>query len=852
MHHAATKHMKTRLSTWKQSSSSSFEPLTPLASTPSSFVPSPSRSDNTPILGSIGTFGRRLTFLSDVIHNAYADSQPSHTHLHRRMPSCATTRRRRLSTFLSSKIRDEGSREEESSIQRLYQQVQEEDSEWFYQTFSKLLDDVVVPNEDNSNGSIGSKGRCVGMVSGNKDDVAVKANDEVKNTENRLLGSIEEDQQNAAKTEVVRPNDTNDNVPIENVESPPSSISGKTKHKPISQQSRQEIEEEDSQALRDQVQQREKKYEGGFEDDDEYEDLDTSDANEGYNNQSDSQLHCIQPPVKVSLDRPRAKKPKTEPDVSSLSTVRLRNAYNNDIENLGPLLDLLNLGYTKKEITVLKPQVLELIFEDRIPKPKKGLPKRWIRLSKLDGYEKVASEETEDEDFEWEVEVVSRTVLDKLVGHDAKVSAGVENSLYASKVKEQESFANEESYGSIPVPPESPSSSQQPKDIPFVKSWGPFTDSRVSDTDEGETTTKRVDVKQRQQPVAAEEDDDAKSRENDEKGKENFGAMRRPTLKRRLDDDIDDGDEYSRSYTKNKSPRRLLNNQERQTRRRPQIPQRELLIDRGDDDEPGGNKFWMDLPTFRDFLRKEAQFRLQILGPDWKESVLDESRWRYDLYKTWLTLLDDGVGEYPLNEYGDRPRQKLPPQPRSRGELRQQARVLPGKELEEMNNYDDASDLRPNRRRTRSSPQEEGGRREGHRSRAEANASAHRRPSPSRGKNYSDLEKSIQRSSQERLRPLRRSTSSPRGDDKLSENDEESNESFDEEYNDAPRPRRTRHQREDTKQGNYVPYDEYCSYNNNDDERKEDFLRRSNRVHTTAPESPRRQYSRKDDNSPDE
>ena len=94
--------------------------------------------------------------------------------------------------------------------------------------------------------------------------------------------------------------------------------------------------------------------------------------------------------------------------------------------------------------------------------------------------------------------------------------------------------------------------------------------------------------------------------------------------------------------------------------RRQRTPKRqELLIDRDSyNDDPSGNKFWMGLPMFKDFLRKEAQFRLQILGPDWKESVMDESRWRYDLYKTWLQMIDEGVGENPLYTYSDQPRRR--------------------------------------------------------------------------------------------------------------------------------------------------------------------------------------------------
>ena len=48
---------------------------------------------------------------------------------------------------------------------------------------------------------------------------------------------------------------------------------------------------------------------------------------------------------------------------------------------------------------------------------------------------------------------------------------------------------------------------------------------------------------------------------------------------------------------------------------------------------------WMDLPTFRAFLRKEAQLRLTILGPGWSNAVKGESRWRLEMYQKWLDLL---------------------------------------------------------------------------------------------------------------------------------------------------------------------------------------------------------------------
>ena len=56
----------------------------------------------------------------------------------------------------------------------------------------------------------------------------------------------------------------------------------------------------------------------------------------------------------------------------------------------------------------------------------------------------------------------------------------------------------------------------------------------------------------------------------------------------------------------------------------------------GNYDENSG--FWMNLPTFRSFLRREAQMRLSVLGPRWSEAVKEESRWRLEVYRRWLRL----------------------------------------------------------------------------------------------------------------------------------------------------------------------------------------------------------------------
>ncbi len=57
------------------------------------------------------------------------------------------------------------------------------------------------------------------------------------------------------------------------------------------------------------------------------------------------------------------------------------------------------------------------------------------------------------------------------------------------------------------------------------------------------------------------------------------------------------------------------------------------------------SSLWMDVPTFKQYLRREADLRLSILGPDWEDWVKGESDWRLNLYKNWLDIVDNGVGD---------------------------------------------------------------------------------------------------------------------------------------------------------------------------------------------------------------
>jgi len=56
------------------------------------------------------------------------------------------------------------------------------------------------------------------------------------------------------------------------------------------------------------------------------------------------------------------------------------------------------------------------------------------------------------------------------------------------------------------------------------------------------------------------------------------------------------------------------------------------------------NTIWMDVPTFKQYLRREADLRLMILGEDWEDWVKGESEWRLNLYKKWMDVVQNGIG----------------------------------------------------------------------------------------------------------------------------------------------------------------------------------------------------------------
>lgn len=319
--------------------------------------------------------------------------------------------------------------------------------------------------------------------------------------------------------------------------------------------------------------------------------------------------------------------------------VQLRNKYTDERETIAPLSYFTKRGYSQEEVLSLRPQVLELIVEDNIPKPRRGVPARWVRD---------LEEELDEDDVEWTIEIVDgedERVEDKAT--KAEISSSAQTALEVEQTTEEKSQSAKNNVS---------------------ESWGPFSSSRaVVDREEERQSTvdsdgdvatskQKADVTNQKAGVGTQSHNDYDESERRQRREMQVDEDTTPRRNRRSS---------PRQYDDNADERPRTRRSQRQSaeQRRPRPRRRELVIDRGDDDsdDPPPNKFWMDLPTFRDFLRTEARLRLKILGPEWKDSVLDESRWRFDLYKRWLYLLNDGVGENPLYTYGDRPRQSRRP-----------------------------------------------------------------------------------------------------------------------------------------------------------------------------------------------
>lgn len=683
---------------------------------------------------------------------AFLVMPPRHNHHHRCQTSFSTRHgRNNLPRLCKTRLKASrgSSGGDDDSICDVYQQVKDDDSEWYSKISQmleneELLDTTIICGDDNKETELNTKEEANGKFNQVKEETSKQV------IYNSLVGDDQSSKEDANNDVVSTKADTTKET------SKPETPTDNLIDDNVDESSRIQKESVEIPVV---ARHSEGHYTQFLDDDDE----DVEDFREERSNKETKSK--VESSEATNNDDIRAQQnhqvddegvtPKQSPPPTPI--VRIYNEFTKQHENIAPLSALEKLGYNQKELQLLRPQVLELIVDDRIPRPRRGIPKRWVKSMDDDQYDE--EEERSDEDFGWQVQVISPK---KPTKSENTRRQNNEQRVTVSKEDTTDAVSEDRIDNQKDVTPTTRRSTNSREDEPF---------SRVKDASSRATSGGTIGNKPSEidnelnQPRRQQQQQQQSSSEYEQDFRRERGYRPPPQRRKQPLSERNDGyDERANA----RQPRH-----QRRNNRRQRTPKRqELLIDRESyGDDPSGNKFWMDLPMFKDFLRKEAQFRLKILGPDWKESVLDESRWRYDLYKTWLQMVDDGVGENPLYTYSDRPRRRRSrPERDAKYEREIDTRAAPGRRaprsqkdikqrrtLDDSDDYDydyeerkskresdDADDVEQRRRRTQMPEQARNEQPPKRRSRSS------QPPINERWTNFNDLEESLLSSSQRR------------------------------------------------------------------------------------------------------
>jgi hypothetical protein len=300
-----------------------------------------------------------------------------------------------------------------------------------------------------------------------------------------------------------------------------------------------------------------------------------------------------------------------------------------------PLANLTSWGYRIDEIEALQSDALAVIVNDEVQRPRSGVPPQWKN-----------SPEVRDElAVRMRVRVMDADQAEQVLQEEASERQRRRNVESDSTVRRR-----------------SPSSSDvgvrtNQQGMPRREATG-----GRQDVDTGSTRSKprsQVDESRREARMRnpdSQKDSMEKTRFEDTDDIENFRrsqsrapsdttAPRKirtspdgtvPPRRRGQDEEVSPRRQRRTSVERNGSPKRIYNGRELDGRRKSPGQRR--------DPPPPNSPLWMDMDTFRDLLRNEAEFRVRILGDDWADTVKQESEWRLELYKNWLWALHNGVG----------------------------------------------------------------------------------------------------------------------------------------------------------------------------------------------------------------
>lgn len=254
----------------------------------------------------------------------------------------------------------------------------------------------------------------------------------------------------------------------------------------------------------------------------------------------------------------------------------------NDASRCVAYEDFAELYYCKEEIVTIRADVVSLIIEDRIKKPRAGIPHSW----------KIPKDERETPTKD--VRIMNRSEAEIIIMNNTRSNNKQrKDNLARTKINQKRGGNEIESK------------------ITGREGTKTFQQSTIRAEDEWE---RRLGVlgnngritKSRQQPLE----------------RRKYPAVVRSKGTNNLI--YDDGNKRRISKTQkslsvnNKSKKRIA------------------------DPPPPQSPLWVDISTFRDLLRRESEMRVSILGEDWTDEIKDENNWRLDLYKKWLWALNDG------------------------------------------------------------------------------------------------------------------------------------------------------------------------------------------------------------------
>ena len=299
------------------------------------------------------------------------------------------------------------------------------------------------------------------------------------------------------------------------------------------------------------------------------------------------------------------------------------------------------LGYREEEIVLLQADVLSVIINDKIERPRLGLPAQWKVAGSGFG--------TSRQQPRQEVRIVNSIdgVLPRQPRQDEGKREGTERNHGSSSANDDvhetnprttdqstvdERLPKIQRSGSRTTPPRRTSvRGRNGESAPLSSPISPTLGGQELDAGVRKRPRPSTETASARGPKGANgprsmPPPDAPTRSNSS-GRPSRRASKGPRKIYNVRGDLPDSDVMKQR----RPPKRAKSSSGASTRRRM-------------DDPPAPSTFWPDMTKFRDLMRREEELRLRILGDDWTPSVRQETEWRMGLYKDWLWTLHNGVG----------------------------------------------------------------------------------------------------------------------------------------------------------------------------------------------------------------